>query len=83
ITRVLNGVILIPQSAVLYREKGAVVFVLDSDLIARKRNIKLGLTRGDHVQVVEGLAPGEKLVVKGQNYLKPGTKTTVSESRSD
>ncbi|MBW2323874.1 MAG: efflux RND transporter periplasmic adaptor subunit [Deltaproteobacteria bacterium] len=78
-TRVLNGVILIPQSAVLYREKGPEVYVLDSNLQAQKRNVKLGLTRGDRVQVIEGLTSGEKLVVKGQNYLKPGVKASVRD----
>ncbi|MBW2085394.1 MAG: efflux RND transporter periplasmic adaptor subunit, partial [Deltaproteobacteria bacterium] len=79
-TQVLNGVILIPQSAVLYREKGAELFVLDSDQKAQKRRVKLGLTRGDLVQVVEGLTVGDKLVVKGQNYLKSGSRVTVTAS---
>ena len=71
---------MIPQSAILYREKGPEVFVLSSDKRAQKRSVALGLTKGALIQVVEGLNPGEKLIVKGQNYLKPKTRVTVTAS---
>jgi RND family efflux transporter MFP subunit len=76
-TRVLTEIIMVPQSAILYREKGPEVFVLGSDKRAQKRRVTLGLTKGALIQVLEGLTPGERLIVKGQNYLKPKARVTV------
>lgn len=39
---------------------------------AEKRTVTLGIGRGNYVEVVEGVAPGEKVVVKGQVNLKTG-----------
>jgi RND family efflux transporter MFP subunit len=79
-TRVLKEIVMVPQSAILYREKGPEVFILGSDKRAQKRSVTLGLTKGALIQVLEGLNPGEKIIVKGQNYLKPKARVTVTAS---
>ena len=75
-TRPLTDVILIPQSAILYRENGADVYVIE-DRKAAKKSVILGVTIGDSIQVIDGLNPGDNLVVKGQNYLKTGARVLV------
>ena len=77
-TQPLIDVILIPQSAILYRENGADVYVMDQNRKALKKSVILGVTIGDNIQVIEGLKSGENLVVKGQNYLKTGANVVVS-----
>ena len=77
-TQPLTDVILIPQSAILYRENGADVYVMDQNQKALKKSVILGVTIGDNIQVIGGLRPGENLVVKGQNYLKTGASLVVS-----
>jgi multidrug efflux pump subunit AcrA (membrane-fusion protein) len=45
---------------------------------AEPRVIKLGRTEGSLIQILDGLAPGNKLIVAGGQYLKPGDKITIS-----
>lgn len=74
---VLSGVILIPQSTVLHREKGTTVFILQDDKTVSERIVKLGVSKGDLIQVLEGISPGEKVVTKGQNYIKNGDRVML------
>ncbi|HEY9667902.1 MAG TPA: efflux RND transporter periplasmic adaptor subunit, partial [Coleofasciculaceae cyanobacterium] len=68
--------ILIPTTAVS-REKGqAIVYVTqqgESQLVARRKPVKLGNIQGNHYQVIEGLQPGEKLIVSNILNLSDGT----------
>ena len=77
---IIPNAILIPQSAVLYKEKTREVFVADSNNRAQSRVIKLGKTKGSQIQVLEGLAPGDKLIVTGGQYLESGDTIIVSEA---
>ncbi|MFH1123843.1 MAG: efflux RND transporter periplasmic adaptor subunit [Pseudomonadota bacterium] len=77
-TGVLPDTILIPQSTVLYREDRREVFVVGEGNTAELRPIQLGRTEGPFIQVLKGLKPGERLVVAGGQYLKPGDKITIS-----
>jgi multidrug efflux pump subunit AcrA (membrane-fusion protein) len=43
-----------------------------SQLIARQKPVKLGSISGNNYQVLEGLQPGEKIVVSGLSRLSDG-----------
>lgn len=80
--KTLPNQILIPASAVLYRQEGPAVFLaqaVDSPAgcQARFRPVRLGASHGAGVVVEEGLAPGERLVTVGQNYLEDGSPCLV------
>jgi RND family efflux transporter MFP subunit len=70
--------VMIPQRAVLFRENSTEAFIVGEDQTAQSRVVELGLTQGDLVRVVRGLLPGDRLIVKGQNYVKPGTKIAIA-----
>jgi membrane fusion protein, heavy metal efflux system len=55
----------IPVSAVVDDGKQEVVFVLSSAEAFERRPVKLGVRDGDWVQVLDGLAPGERVVSRG------------------
>jgi RND family efflux transporter MFP subunit len=80
-TKVLSNVILIPQSAVLFREDRAEVFVVEADQKAQPRVVQLGQTQSDIIQVLAGLKNGDRLIVRGHNYVKPGTKVTYNNEQ--
>lgn len=80
-TKVLSNVILIPQSAILFREDRKEVFVVEADLTAQPRTVQLGQTQSDIIQVLTGLKKGDRLIVRGQNYVKPGTKVTFNNAQ--
>jgi membrane fusion protein (multidrug efflux system) len=47
------------------------------DNIARLKPIKIGTVTQEQVEIVEGLAAGEKVVRSGQINLQDGTKVTA------
>ncbi len=69
--------VMIPQSAVLYRENRKEVFVVNPDDTAAPRTIKLERSSGNFVQILEGLTPGDTLIVTGGQYLEPGDKVKI------
>lgn len=54
--------ILVPQSAITMRGSLACVYAVDHDGVAQLRYVTLGSTHGDQVEILSGLAAGEKLV---------------------
>lgn len=74
----ISDAVMIPQSAVLFRENSREVFVVGEDLTARLRTVELGQTQGDLVHVVKGLQRGDRLIIKGQNYTKPGARVIIA-----
>ena len=67
ITDLHSTAISIPQSAVLKDGEKQVVFVADGSGY-KKREVTVGIASNDRVEIIEGLAAGDKVVVKG-NYL--------------
>jgi RND family efflux transporter MFP subunit len=61
-------VLTIPTSAVIYSGKGQTVLVELAPGRFEPRPVKLGMQGGDYVEVLEGLAEGEKVVVSA-NFL--------------
>jgi len=70
--------VMIPQSTVLYRGDRQELFVVTHDQTAEVRQVKLGRTERGLVQVVQGLAPGDRLVVTGGQYLKQGDRVRIT-----
>ncbi len=58
--------VLAPQHGVRRNERGeAIAFVVDAQNIARLRVLKTGRAVGPYWQVLEGLKPGERMIVDG------------------
>ncbi|GAB4241914.1 MAG: efflux RND transporter periplasmic adaptor subunit [Acidobacteriota bacterium] len=74
--RVLRDVVMIPLSAVVPMDDERVVYV-EEDGVAERRTVELGILQGTAVQVVAGLSPGDRLIVKGQRLVGPGQKVAV------
>jgi len=51
-------------------------------MVVRRRNIKVGYTSGEKVEVREGLKEGEKVVTVGRAALRDGTEVQVLEGKS-
>jgi len=76
--RVLKDVVLIPLLAVIPTEKGNAVYVVNSEK-ARRCDVKLGTIKGDSVHVMQGLEPGDRLIIAGHRFVAPGQKVNVVE----
>ncbi|MBB4196389.1 efflux transporter periplasmic adaptor subunit [Rhodoblastus sphagnicola] len=64
-------VLAIPRAAVLTDQQGNYVYVVDDKDIARQRRVKLGQSKADVAAVVDGLKPGERIIVEGVQRARP------------
>jgi membrane fusion protein (multidrug efflux system) len=68
--------LLLPEAALVDRNRRRVVFVVE-DGVARLREPLLAAGFSNRLQVLAGLAPGDKVVVAGQSLLLDGDAVTV------
>ena len=68
--------IVIPRHTILEKERGRVVYVFDKGKVFQ-RDIQVGLSQKDQVQVIKGLKEGELIVVEGHNKLSNGEEVNV------
>jgi membrane fusion protein (multidrug efflux system) len=76
VKRRLEDALVVPRDALLERDQGSVAFVNEEDR-ARERNVVLGPSEGNRVVVLEGLSPGESLIVSGHRNLVDGDPIRV------
>lgn len=77
----IPNAIMVPMNAVVPYQNHQVVWVLNGASAVKPLQISTGLRKGDDVQIVTGLAPGEKLVVRGQDTLTEKSKVRVENSK--
>jgi len=65
--------ILLPQEAIVRQGTRYVVYALDEKGLAQPHPVTLGEFFVDGVRVLSGIAPGERVVVSGQQKLQPGS----------
>ena len=70
--------VVVPQAAVQEAQGSASVFVVGADQTVQARTVKMGPRFGTLWQVEEGLRPGEKVVVKGLQRIRPGARVEVT-----
>ena len=64
-------VLAVPRAAILSDQQGDYVFVVNDKNVAEQRRVKLGQSTPDVAAVVEGLKPGEQVVVEGIQRVRP------------
>jgi membrane fusion protein (multidrug efflux system) len=76
--RILKDAIMIPLLAVIPMEDSKAVYVVNSSQ-AKRREVGIGIIRGDQVQITSGLEPGDKLIIAGHRFVAPGQKVNIVE----
>jgi len=79
VVKVAKGALVIPEQAVTELQGNRLVAVVDSENKTAMRPVKLGERSSGMWQVIEGLKPGEKVVVQGLLKVRPGSAVTVKE----
>ncbi|MGM0558764.1 MAG: efflux RND transporter periplasmic adaptor subunit [Myxococcota bacterium] len=64
----------VPKQAILEERDGAPYIWAVVDGVAEKRQLLLGLSSRSKAEVVEGLEPGTRIVLRGFDKLEPGTE---------
>jgi RND family efflux transporter MFP subunit len=65
-------VVSVHKDAILKRQGLSLVYVVTAENIAQIRPVELGEAVGTRFVVLDGLAPGEQVVVRGNERLRPG-----------
>ncbi|TVR64421.1 MAG: efflux RND transporter periplasmic adaptor subunit [Gemmatimonadales bacterium] len=78
VTETLPDRITLPRTAVLVDGAVPRVFVV-RDGRAEERQVTLGFSRGDQVEIATGLAAGDTVVVVGQDNLRPNAPVRLME----
>jgi membrane fusion protein, multidrug efflux system len=71
-----DKVLVIPESAIAIDQSGPYVFVVGDDNKVEQRRVQLGTGREGLAVVNEGLTPGERVVVQGQQRIRAGITVT-------
>jgi len=72
-----TGVAMIPEEAVLQRADGAIVFRLDGPDRVKRLVIETGAHDAGSLEVVRGLAPGDRVVTRGHTALINGARVQI------
>ncbi|MFZ3186375.1 MAG: MdtA/MuxA family multidrug efflux RND transporter periplasmic adaptor subunit [Pseudomonas sp.] len=79
LAQTLNDALVIPANAVQRGTQGSFVYVLDAENRVHLRNISVGATTGEQLQVLSGLAAGERVVTEGVDRLREDMQVKVAE----
>src|SRR5438477_9712734 len=74
-----KGALVIPQEAVSELQGSYQVVVVGEDNKASIRPVKMGERLGPMWEVLEGLKPGDKVIVQGIQKVRPGSSVTVKD----
>jgi multidrug efflux system membrane fusion protein len=66
-----------PTAGVQRGVPGTFVYLINADNTVSVRPIKIGVTDGDTVEVLSGLAPSDRIVIDGADKLRDGAKINV------
>ncbi len=69
-----SGIAMIPEEAVLQRAEGSVVFRCDDEHRVERILVRTGVHRDGNVEIVSGLAAGDRVVVRGHASLVDGER---------
>ncbi|MEO7241696.1 MAG: efflux RND transporter periplasmic adaptor subunit [Variovorax sp.] len=80
--RSIADAIVVPATALTMLPDGASVYVVDAERQATPRKVKVVHTFGTQV-AVQGLQPGDQVVVEGKQNVRPGAKVRVEGGAGD
>jgi len=74
-----SSALVVPTLALLdARADQGIVFVVDAENVARRRTVRTAGVTQNGVLIVEGLAPGERVIAAGAAYVRDGERVRVA-----
>jgi membrane fusion protein, multidrug efflux system len=68
--------IVVPQAAIAIDQSGPYLFVVNDKNVVEQRRVKTGTSRDGLLAITEGLKAGEKVIIQGQQRVRPGMTVT-------
>lgn len=78
----LDEALFVPLAAVQADQQGSFVLIVDGDSTVARRNVELGERIDELVMVMAGLDPGDRVVVRGLQQVRPGMPVRVTADLS-
>jgi HlyD family secretion protein len=76
--RTTANALIVPAAALLTAQDGSkYVMLLAADSTARKRVVKIGITDGDQIEILDGLAVSDTVITSGDYGIDDGTRVQV------
>ncbi len=75
-------IVSVHKDAILKRQGMSLVYVVDEESKAQIRPVELGEAVGPRFEVLGGVGPGEMVVVRGNERLRPGQSVQVGEPQA-
>ena len=72
--------IVVPTSCIVTRDGKLSVFVVTADGKAALRRVATGLVNSNSLEIVSGLTPGERIVIKGYELLRGGETVNIVQA---
>ena len=69
----------IPSNALIFRGEGTRIALVGSDNVVKLRPVRIGRNYGESVEVIEGVASGDRLVLNPPDSLTQGDKVQVAK----
>jgi multidrug efflux system membrane fusion protein len=73
----LHDQTVIPVTAIQRGADGTFVFVVSPDKTVSQRTVKTGVQDGDRIAILEGLQPGDTVVIDGADRLREGAEVSI------
>lgn len=71
---------MVPAAAVTVGQRGSQVYVVKADETVELRPVQTGRSIAQETVILEGMQPGERVVINGQSRLIPGSKIVEKKS---
>lgn len=72
----VREVVAVHRDALVLRRDGTVVYRINDEGVAERVEVKIGIASGELIEV-SGVEPGDRVVTRGGERLRPGQKVTI------
>ncbi len=73
-------VLTVPRDALVLRPDGHSIFIVDADNQAQQIRVTVGVGQGEHIEVRGAVSPGDRVVIRGNERLRPGQAVNIIDS---
>ena len=76
-TPTVRDVVRISQAALMKDQQGDYLFSVDANSTVQRRNVTVGDREGTNVFILSGIEPGERIIIKGLQSVRPGLQVSI------
>ncbi len=70
--------LVVPRDALVLRREQTIVYRVGEDMAAQAVTVTPGAARGDHISVEGDLQPGDRVIIRGAERLRPGQQVQLA-----